>query len=346
MRLDFHENHRLLFGTVIAGFIALSVVIAVAPAAWLQRSAVPTPGSRALSALEQRGLEVYLSEGCAYCHTQQVRPLAQDTTRFGRAAVAGDYARLVPVGAFRPTPRVLGTERTGPDLTNIAARQPSAVWHYLHLYQPRAVVPGSIMPSFPWLFEVRDRAGAGDSAIAVPAPHGPARGVVVPGERARALVAYLLSLQSAPLAGAPRAAAGQAATGEVTGGHAAATPITASSNEAGMERGARVYSANCSACHQAAGTGLPGTFPALAGDPVVTADDPTRHVEIVLFGASGSEIGGVRYTSPMPPWAAQLSDDDIAAVINHERSSWGNRAPLVRAADVAAIRAKGDRRAK
>lgn len=343
MRLDFHENHRLLFGTVIGGFIALSVVVAVAPAAWLQRAASPTPGSRPLTALEQRGLQVYLSEGCAYCHTQQVRALTQDTTRYGRASVAGDYAYLAPAGAFRPTPRVLGTERTGPDLTNIAARQPSAVWHYLHLYQPRAVVPASIMPSFPWLFEVRDSASAGDSAIAVPAPHGPRHGVVVPREEARALVAYLLSLQSAPLPGATRPAAGTPAA--PPSGGAADSP-TASGNADWAARGAQVYSANCSACHQAAGTGLPGTFPPLAGDPVVTAEDPTRHIAIVLFGASGSEIGGVRYSSPMPAWGATLSDDDIAAVINHERSSWGNRAPLVTAADVAAIRAKGDHRVK
>lgn len=344
MRLDFHENHRLLFGTVFTGFVALSVVIAVAPAAWLQRSAVPTPGSRPLTALEQRGLQVYLSEGCVYCHTQQVRPLAQDTTRFGRASVAGDYARLMPIGAFRPTPRVLGTERTGPDLTNIAARQPSAVWHYLHLYQPRAVVPGSIMPSFPWMFEVRDSASAGDSAIAIPAPHGPRGSVVVPRESARALVAYLLALQSAPLPAATRPANGAAAS---DAGPPAAAPLSAPNVDASWAaRGAAVYTTNCAACHQPTGAGLAGTFPPLAGDAVVTAADPATHIETVLFGASGSVIGGVRYSSPMPAWGATLSDEDVAAVINHERTSWGNRAPLVTAADVKTIRARGQRRAK
>lgn len=344
MRLDFHENHRLLFGTVLTGFIALSVVIAIAPAAWLQRSAVPTPGSRPLTALEQRGLQVYLSEGCVYCHTQQVRPLAQDTLRYGRASIAADYARLVPVGAFQPTPRVLGTERTGPDLTNIAARQPSAVWHYLHLYQPRAVVPGSIMPSFPWMFEVRDSASAGDSAIAIPAPHGPREGVVVPRESARALVAYLLALQSAPLPAATRPANGAATTDASTPPPASSTAPNVSASWAA--RGATVYTTNCAACHQPTGGGLPGTFPPLAGDPVVMAVDPSTHIETVLFGASGSVIAGVRYTSPMPAWGATLSDDDVAAVINHERTSWGNRAPLVTAADVKAIRARGQRRAK
>lgn len=344
MRLDFHENHRLLFGTVLTGFVALSVVIAIAPAAWLQRSAIPTPGSRPLTALEQRGLQVYLSEGCVYCHTQQVRPLAQDTTRFGRASVAGDYARLVPIGAFTPTPRVLGTERTGPDLTNIAARQPSAVWHYLHLYQPRAVVPGSIMPSFPWMFEVRDSARAGDSAIVIPAPHAPKGGVVVPRESARALVAYLLALQSAPLPGATRQANSAATRAAET--PSATTAAAPNGDGSWAARGAAVYTTNCAACHQPSGAGLAGTFPPLADDPVVTAADPAKHIETVLFGASGSVIGGVRYTSPMPAWGATLSDADVAAVINHERTSWGNRAPLVTATDVATVRARGVHRAK
>ncbi|MCC6929073.1 MAG: cbb3-type cytochrome c oxidase subunit II [Gemmatimonadaceae bacterium] len=343
MRLDFHEDHRLLFGTVLAGFVALSVVVAVAPAAWLQRAVPPTPGSRPLTALEQRGLDVYLSEGCVYCHTQQVRPLAQDTTRYGRASIAGDYARLRPTGPFHPTPRVLGTERTGPDLSNIAARQPSAVWHYLHLYQPRAVVQGSVMPSFPWLFEVRDSASAGDSAITVPAPYAPTGGVVVPRESARALVAYLLALRSASLPSSSSAPA----SGVVRETAApVATPTSTDDGSAWREQGAKVYASNCAACHQPLGTGLPGTFPPLAGDAMVTAADPTRHIETVLFGASGSTIGGVRYTSPMPAWGATLSDADIAAVINHERSSWGNRAPLVSAADVATIRAQGGRRAQ
>lgn len=345
MKFDFHENHRLLFGTVVGCFIVLSGVVAVAPAIWLQRSATPTPGSRALTDLERRGLDVYLSEGCVYCHTQQVRPLTQDTTRYGRASVAGDYARLVPRGVFRPTPRVLGTERTGPDLTNIAARQPSSTWHYIHLYQPRAVVPGSIMPSFPWLFAVSDRAGAGESGITVPSPHGPSRGVVVPTERGRALVAYLLALQSTPSAASLPSVVSPTA-GASAGPRSVSGATTAPGTDADAGRGERIYSGRCAACHQVSGSGLAGAFPPLAGDPVVTAADAGRHIGIVLFGASGSTIGGVHYGSPMPAWGALLSDDEIAAVINHERSSWGNQAPLVTSADVAAVRAGGKRHAR
>lgn len=103
--------------------------------------------------------------------------------------------------------------------------------------------------------------------------------------------------------------------------------------------GATVYANNCSACHQANGMGLPGVFPHLVGNSAVIAKDPTVHIKAVLDGVHGKTIDGVKYASPMPPWADQLNDAQIAAVVNHERSSWGNDAPHVTAADVARLRA-------
>jgi cytochrome c oxidase subunit II len=97
--------------------------------------------------------------------------------------------------------------------------------------------------------------------------------------------------------------------------------------------GSTLYAANCSACHGAAGAGIPGTFPPLAGDRVVTAADPKAHMVTVLRGVSGRLIGGKSYASPMPPFA-QLSNDDIAAIIDHERTSWGNNAPIITPDDV------------
>ncbi len=105
--------------------------------------------------------------------------------------------------------------------------------------------------------------------------------------------------------------------------------------------GSATYTAHCAACHQATGQGIPNAFPPLADDPVVTADDPTEHVTTVLHGKQGSTINGVTYGAAMPPFAAQLSDEEIAAVVNHERTSWGNSAPLVTPADVAALRGGG-----
>jgi mono/diheme cytochrome c family protein len=103
-------------------------------------------------------------------------------------------------------------------------------------------------------------------------------------------------------------------------------------------RGAALYSANCAACHQPTGQGLAGVFPPLAGDPVVNRPDPTEHITTVLDGRQGSTIRGVTYASPMPAFKGILNDADIAAVVNHERTSWGNGAPLASAATVAALR--------
>ncbi len=103
-------------------------------------------------------------------------------------------------------------------------------------------------------------------------------------------------------------------------------------------RGAALYSVNCAACHQNSGQGLPGVFPPLAWNPVVQALDPTEHIITVLNGKQGSIIRGIKYASPMPAFKEILSDDDLAAILNHERTSWGNAAPIVRGPDVARLR--------
>jgi len=102
--------------------------------------------------------------------------------------------------------------------------------------------------------------------------------------------------------------------------------------------GKQVYQNKCASCHQASGEGLPGLFPPLKGNPVVTATDWTEHVQIVLDGLRGKVIDGTAYASPMPPFGATLSDEEVAAVVNHERKQWGNSSPTVTPAQVAAIR--------
>jgi mono/diheme cytochrome c family protein len=102
--------------------------------------------------------------------------------------------------------------------------------------------------------------------------------------------------------------------------------------------GEQVFGNKCAACHQVSGMGVAGVFPPLAGDAVVTAKDSAEHIRIVLRGRQGKAIGGVTYPSPMPAFVDQLTDDEIAAVINHERTSWSNKGPLVTPKDVAALR--------
>jgi cytochrome c oxidase cbb3-type subunit 2 len=104
-------------------------------------------------------------------------------------------------------------------------------------------------------------------------------------------------------------------------------------------KGQALYTAYCSSCHQASGEGLPGVFPPLKGSGVVTKDDATKHIHVVLDGMQGGKAGGMVYASAMPAFAAALKDAEIADIIDYERSSWGNHGKPVTAAQVAAERA-------
>lgn len=101
--------------------------------------------------------------------------------------------------------------------------------------------------------------------------------------------------------------------------------------------GAKVYQTNCSSCHQATGAGVPGTFPPLAQNPVVTGD-PKTVIHIIKYGLNGKVVvHGTTYNGMMPAWAQQLSDADVANVATYVRSSWGNKAAAISEADVKAV---------
>ncbi|MCC4117636.1 cbb3-type cytochrome c oxidase subunit II [Aromatoleum toluclasticum] len=195
------ENEiKLISGAMVTLAIATASLV-VLP--YLQlRHEPPTPGLKPYTEVQLRGRQEYIRQGCVYCHSQQPRDPSQapdDKRGWGRPSVAGDY--------YYDRPHLLGTMRTGPDLLNIGARQPSADWQLGHLYQPRAYTPGSIMPAYPFLFEVKKEAAPGDKVVALPPQFAPAGGVVVAKQEAQDLVAYLLSLDRtfpalAPLADA------------------------------------------------------------------------------------------------------------------------------------------------
>lgn len=169
----------LLFATVML------VVIPTTQLAQLAKEVELKPYTEA----ELRGRNVYISLGCVYCHSQQPRDPSQapDTRRgWGRPSTPGDYAFDYP--------HLLGTMRTGPDLLNIGARQPSEDWHLVHLYQPRAVVDWSIMPAYPFLFEVKETALPGERVVVMPDAFRETKRVIVASAEALDLVAYLKSL--------------------------------------------------------------------------------------------------------------------------------------------------------
>lgn len=129
------------------GFFAMSVLLlGIWPGRVLrdqiQKSspAHPLP----LTASEERGRLVYSQNGCAYCHTEQIRYLERDTRRFGRATLAWE--------TIFDYPQLWGTRRIGPDLSREFAMH-TVDWEYQHLYSPRGVVADSVMPAFPWLFD-------------------------------------------------------------------------------------------------------------------------------------------------------------------------------------------------
>jgi alcohol dehydrogenase (quinone), cytochrome c subunit len=103
-------------------------------------------------------------------------------------------------------------------------------------------------------------------------------------------------------------------------------------------RGSLDYLNNCAACHLSSGKGYVSTFPALAGNPVVDAADPSSLINIVLNGSTepATDVAPTHFT--MPPFGGHLTNQEIADVVTFTRSSWGNKAPPVTLEQVAKIR--------
>lgn len=151
-----------------------------------------------------------------------------------------------------------------------------------------------------------------------------------------ALTACSSSDNTSNSASTTSSAADQSAAPAASAAAPAASTVAAA--PAANAAGAKVYNVNCSSCHQTNGQGSPGAFPPLAGNPVVTGD-PAKVVHIVKFGLTGAvSVNGKSFNGTMPPWGTSLSNDQIAAAITYIRSSWGNSASAVTAADVAAAK--------
>lgn len=324
--MDFFNNHKKLFSAALAFFLVLTLIICILPALDNEKINQPLPGTVALNESENNGKAVYIREGCVACHTQQVRNVDMDGVFGSRPSIAADYARNRRLNLFQNTATLMGTERTGPDLTSIGTRQPSKEWQYAHLYNPRSVVPESIMPSYKWLFLVKGALGPGDVEVSVPAAFR--RGVtgkIIPSKDAQDLVAYLLSLKQTDL---PE----NITPGEFL--YKKEKKPDANTGGSSLPDGGALFTANCASCHQAGGEGLPGAFPSLKGSPVVLGDNLELFVTIIMKGYD-----------PRPEFAAMpavganagLKPEEVAALINHERSSWGNSGDPVTVEQVKAI---------
>ncbi len=323
--MEVFNDHRKLFGLATFFFVGLSLFVVILPAISNQQNNAPLPAAVSLAGEELAGKNVFIENGCVACHTQQVRNVEMDRVWGARPGIAADYAIHERMSWWMNTATLMGTERTGPDLTNIGLRLPSSDWHLLHLYNPRAVVEASIMPAYPWLFTHKEKAEPGDVVVRVPEAFVKEPGtVVVATDKAKQLVAYLQSLKQVDLAAAPEFLYQR----EAQPGTAAAP-----AKDAGLD-GAALYANNCQACHQANGEGLPGAFPSLKGSKIVTRDDPSLLIEVIMKGYDASDAFG-----QMPAIGVMngLGPEEITAIINHERTSWGNDAPTVTVEEVSEI---------
>jgi cytochrome c oxidase cbb3-type subunit 2 len=310
--------------------------------------------SSAYTPVEERGRRIFTAEGCWYCHSQYVRPVAGEDQRWGPVSQVGEYAH--------DWPHLLSTRRIGPDLTRVGLKV-SDGWHYAHHWRPRMLSPDSIMPDSRWLFRtaaVRVAAGAGGRAVEdlealrtlftfradrilplIPNPEGVAfaadtdgtpaleltglpgtpetwRGrrlmVVVPTDDLRALVAYAQKL------GTNRGAWRDAFDPQRVSVTAMSIPASAD----GVTRGKIVYAGRCAGCHGVDGDGH---------GPAATFLEPRpRDFTTGVFKFRSTPSGslptdgdlyrtitrGVRGTA-MPTWH-ELPEKDRLAVITYVKT--------------------------
>ncbi|MBU0674169.1 MAG: cbb3-type cytochrome c oxidase subunit II [Proteobacteria bacterium] len=164
----------------------------------------------------EKGRKIYLREGCWYCHSMYIRPVAGEERRWGPVSQVGEYVW--------DTPHLFGTRRIGPDLIREGGKYGND-WHRVHFANARIIVPDSIMPKFPWLFETQN-------------------GMEVPNAEGEALIAFVQNL------GMNRGKWRDEFTSQmVTGGSAAIT------TPASLSHGNEVYEKRCQGCHGEKGDG-------------------------------------------------------------------------------------------
>lgn len=138
------ESHLGLMIVLVLVIISIGALVEIVPLAFQKDTTEPVKGLKPLTALQLEGRDIYIREGCSVCHTQMIRPFRAEVERYGHYSVAGEHVYEHPF--------LWGSKRTGPDLARVGGRY-SDEWHRAHLYNPRDVVPESVMPAYPWLFE-------------------------------------------------------------------------------------------------------------------------------------------------------------------------------------------------
>lgn len=140
--------HRKIEGKPIRFMILSIIVVAIGGIAEIiptiaVKSNIPTISSiKPYTPLELEGRDLYIREGCNNCHSQMIRPMRFETTRYGEYTKAGEHVY--------EHPHLWGSKRTGPDLAREGGLRGN-IWHYKHMIDPKGISPGSIMPAYPWM---------------------------------------------------------------------------------------------------------------------------------------------------------------------------------------------------
>jgi len=145
--LGLHKRIERSSGLLIFGILVVSSIgglVQIIPSLYQESLSTPAEGVAPYSPLELLGRDVYIRESCSSCHSQQVRPLLAEVQRYGPYSRSGEFVY--------DRPFLWGSKRTGPDLHRVGGKY-TDTWHRVHLLDPRAVVPTSIMPAYPWLAE-------------------------------------------------------------------------------------------------------------------------------------------------------------------------------------------------
>jgi cytochrome c oxidase cbb3-type subunit I/II len=331
----------LSYANVIAfvagvGFFAFSfLVLAIIPGKQLdeeiQRVAPVTMAK--LTASEQRGRVIYGREGCAYCHTQQIRSLTADVRRFGAPTEAWETKYDYP--------HLWGTRRIGPDLSREFNLR-SADWQLTHLYNPRLVFRDSVMPGYPWLFggspnqpkqealdvlaylqtlgRARQLSGLDQQELAADPP-SEASGAAMTN---MAMMNMTTASDPSALATPPTVAL------PMLGGYSPTAPVLHPASDPNdlteeVNRGRSFFAVDCASCHGSAAKGDgPGSQSLLPKPADLTA---ARFSDERLSSVLWNGITG----SAMPPWR-QTSAEDLRALIAYIHALFPDDPPSVQPA--------------
>jgi cytochrome c oxidase cbb3-type subunit 2 len=136
------EKHTLALTVGILVMVSIGGIVQLAPLFYLDSTIEEVEGVRPYTPLELAGRNVYVREGCYLCHSQMIRPLRDEVERYGHYSLAAE--------SMYDHPFQWGSKRTGPDLARVGGKY-SDEWHLVHMTNPRAVVPESIMPPYAFL---------------------------------------------------------------------------------------------------------------------------------------------------------------------------------------------------